>query len=58
MYYTTKDYENNINLCKRAMYKLAENIANTEFKELKTSLIQPTKILLICAMTLMSTLMI
>ena len=35
MYYKTNDYENNIDLCKCAMYKLAENIANTEFKELK-----------------------
>lgn len=38
MYYTTKDYENNINLCGCAMYRLAENIANTEFKELKNFL--------------------
>lgn len=38
MYYTTKDYENNIDLCKCAMYKLAENIANTEIKELKNFL--------------------
>ena len=38
MYYTTKDYENNIDLCKCAMYRLAENIANTEFKELKNFL--------------------
>ena len=38
MYYKTKDYENNIDLCKCAMYKLAENIANTEIKELKNFL--------------------
>ena len=38
MYYTTKDYENNINLCYCAMYRLAVNIANTEFKELKNLL--------------------
>lgn len=38
MYYTTKDYENNINLCNCAMYILAVNIANTEFKELKSLL--------------------
>ena len=38
MYYKTNDYENNINLCNCAMYRLAENIANTEFKELRTLL--------------------
>ena len=34
----TKDYDNDINLCYLAIYKLAENIANTEFKELKNLL--------------------
>ena len=38
MYYTPKDYENNIDLCKCAMYRLAEIIANTEIKELKNFL--------------------
>ena len=38
MYYTTKDYDNDINLCYCAMHRLAENIANTEFKELKNLL--------------------
>lgn len=38
MYYTTKDYENNINLCKCAMYILAEIIAKPEYKELKNFL--------------------
>lgn len=38
MYYTTKDYENNIDLCKCAMYRLAEIIAKPEFEELKNFL--------------------
>ena len=38
MYYTTKDYENNIDLCKCAIYRLAEIIAKPEYKELKNFL--------------------
>ena len=38
MYYTTKDYENNIDLCKCAMYRLAEIIAKPEYEEVKNFL--------------------